>query len=123
MDAATPRDLDHLDSEALKALVLALRERLFSHQEQLSTQQEEILSQREQLASRDAEIEHLKLLIAKLRRQQFGRSSEKREHQIEQRRMRLQRKASLVQSVTRIFAFFGRLIVSAALRARDRQCC
>src|ERR1700751_116299 len=90
MDAATPRDLDHLDSEALKALVLALRERLFSHQEQLSTQQEEILSQRAQLASRDAEIEHLKLLIAKLRRQQFGRSSEKREHQIEQLELRLE---------------------------------
>jgi transposase len=47
-------------------------------------QQEEILSQREQLASRDAEIEHLKLLIAKLRRMEFGRSSEKRENQIEQ---------------------------------------
>ena len=26
MDAATPRDLDQLDAEALKALVLALRE-------------------------------------------------------------------------------------------------
>jgi len=46
--------------------------------------QEEILSQRKQLASRDAEIEHLKLLIAKLRRMQFGRSSEKRDRQIEQ---------------------------------------
>ena len=90
MDAATPRDLDHLDSEALKALVLALRERLYSHQKQLTTQQEEILSQREQLASRDAEIEHLKLLITKLRRQQFGRSSEKREYQIEQLELRLE---------------------------------
>ena len=90
MDTATPRDLDHLDSEALKALVLALRERLFSHQKQLTTQQEEILSQREQLASRDAEIEHLKLLITKLRRQQFGRSSEKREYQIAQLELRLE---------------------------------
>src|ERR1700739_562720 len=69
MDAATPRDLDQLDSEALKAL---------------------ILSQREQLASRDAEIEHLKLLIAKLRRMQFGRSSEKRDRQIEQLELRLE---------------------------------
>jgi hypothetical protein len=83
MDAATPRDLDQLDSEALKALVLALREQVFSHRKQLTIQQQEILSQRDQLASRDAEIEHLKLLIAKLRRQQFGRSSEKREYQIE----------------------------------------
>ena len=83
MDAATLRDLDQLDSEALKALIRALHEQVFSHQKQLTTQQEEILSQREQLASRDAEIEHLKLLIAKLRRQQFGRSSEKRKYQIE----------------------------------------
>jgi transposase len=90
MDAATTRDLDQLDSEALKALILALREQVFSHRKQLTTQQEEILSQREQLASRDVEIEHLKLLIAKLRRQQFGRSSEKREHQIEQLELRLE---------------------------------
>jgi hypothetical protein len=69
MDAPTPRDLDQLDSQALKALILTLREQVFSHQKQL--------------ASRDAEIEHLKLLIAKLRRQQFGRSSEKRKYQIE----------------------------------------
>ncbi len=90
MDAATLRDLDQLDSEALKALILALREQVFSHQKQLTTQQEEILSQREQLVSRDAEIEHLKLLIAKLRRLQFGRSSEKREYQIEQLELRLE---------------------------------
>jgi transposase len=81
---------DQLDCEALKALILAPHEQVFSHQKQLSTQQEEILSQREQLASRDAEIEHLKLLIAKLRRQQFGRSSEKREYQIEQLELRLE---------------------------------
>jgi transposase len=76
MDAATPRDLDQLDSEALKALILALREQVFSH--------------RKQLASRDAEIEHLKLLIVKLRRMQFGRSSEKRDYQIEQLELRLE---------------------------------
>jgi transposase len=68
MDARLP-DLDQLDSKALKSL---------------------ILSQREQLASRDAEIEHLKLLIAKLRRMEFGRSSEKRESQIEQLELRLE---------------------------------
>ena len=69
MDAATLPDLDQLDSHALKTL---------------------ILSQREQLAWRDAEIEHLKLLIAKLRRMQFGRSSEKRECQINQLELRLE---------------------------------
>jgi Transposase C of IS166 homeodomain len=40
--------------------------------------------------SRDTEIEHLKLLIAKLRRAQFGRSSEKLDRQIEQLELRLE---------------------------------
>jgi hypothetical protein len=90
MDAATLPDLDQLDSKALKSLILAQHEQALSHRKQLTTQQEEILSQREQLASRDVEIEHLKLLIAKLRRMQFGRSSEKRENQIEQLELRLE---------------------------------
>jgi transposase len=90
MDAHTLADLEQLDSEALKSLILSLQEQVCSHRKQLSTQQEEILSQREQLASRDAEIEHLKLLIAKLRRMQFGRSSEKLDRQIEQLELRLE---------------------------------
>jgi Transposase C of IS166 homeodomain/zinc-finger binding domain of transposase IS66 len=61
-------DLNELDPTALKAL---------------------ILSQHEQLLSRDNEIEHLKLLIAKLRRMQFGRKSEKLDRQIEQLELRL----------------------------------
>jgi transposase len=61
-------DLDALNHNELKAL---------------------IFSQREQLASRDTEIEHLKLLIAKLRRMQFGRKSEKLDRQIEQLELRL----------------------------------
>src|SRR6202795_4244944 len=89
MDARTLADLEQLDSEALKSLILSLQEQVFSHRKQLRTQQEEILSQREQLASRDTEIEHLKLLIAKLRRMQFGRSSEKLDRQIEQLELRL----------------------------------
>jgi hypothetical protein len=59
MNAATLPDLDQLDSQALKSLILTLHDQVFSHQKQLTTQQEEILSQREQLASRDVEIEHL----------------------------------------------------------------
>jgi transposase len=69
--AATSRvlpDLTQLDAASLRALVL---------------------SQHEQLISRDAEIEHLKLLIAKLRRMQFGRRSEKVAWQIEQLQLRL----------------------------------
>jgi transposase len=61
-------DLNQLDPAALKAL---------------------IVSQHEQLQSRDNEIEHLKLLIAKLRRIQFGRKSEKLDRQIEQLELRL----------------------------------
>ena len=67
-ERATLPNLDTLDFVALKAL---------------------ILSQHEQLASRDSEIEQLKLLIAKLRRMQFGRKSEKLDWQIEQLELKL----------------------------------
>src|SRR5205823_2456707 len=72
--AALP-DLDTLNHEALKALIVA--------------QHAQILSKDEQLASRDEEIERLKLLIAKLRRMQFGRKSEKLDWQIEQLELKL----------------------------------
>jgi transposase len=79
--AALP-DLDTLNHEALKALIVAQHAQILSKDEQL-------LHQEEQLASRDEEIERLKLLIAKLRRMQFGRKSEKLEWQIEQLELRL----------------------------------
>lgn len=44
--------------------------------EDLNTLQALVIAQQERLAERDAEIEHLKLIIAKLRRLQFGQSSE-----------------------------------------------
>jgi transposase len=68
--------LKELNPEALVALILA--------------QQEQISAQQEKLLSRDTEIEHLKLLIAKLRRMKFGRSSEKWDRQIEQLELRLE---------------------------------
>ena len=68
-------DLDTLELATLKALILS--------------QHEQLLSKDEQLASRDSEIEQLKLLIAKLRRMQFGRKSEKLEWQIEQLELKL----------------------------------
>ncbi len=49
-----------------------------------------IVSQQELIVSRDSEIEQLKLLIAKLRRRQFGRSSEKLDRQIEQLELQLE---------------------------------
>jgi transposase len=60
--AALP-DLNSLDVEGLKALVLA---------------------QRVQLASRDVEIQNLQLLILKLKRMRFGRKSEKLDRRIDQ---------------------------------------
>jgi transposase len=68
-------NLEALDPSELKALIFA--------------QHRQLLSKDEQLQSRDSEIEHLKLLLAKLRRAQFGRSSEKMNRQIEQLELRL----------------------------------
>ena len=62
-------DLNALDADALKALILA---------------------QHETLLSRETEIENLKLLILKLRRMQFGRKSEKLDRHIEQLELRLE---------------------------------
>jgi transposase len=68
-------NLDALNPNELKALIFLQRAQL--------------LSKDEQLQSRDHEIEHLKLLIAKLRRMQFGRKSEKLDRHIEQLELRL----------------------------------
>jgi transposase len=62
-------DLNVLPADALRALILA---------------------QHEQLISREREIEHLQLLLAKLHRMQFGRKSEKLGRQIEQLELRLE---------------------------------
>jgi len=69
MSATTLPDLNALDREALQALLVATHERLLS---------------------RESEIEHLKLLIAQLRRMHFGRRSEKVQRQIEQLELRLE---------------------------------
>jgi transposase len=62
-------DLDRLDMQALKALVLA---------------------KQSELESRDTEIENLKLLILKLKRMHFGPRSEKIDHDIKQLELRLE---------------------------------
>jgi transposase len=73
---ATLPDLDLLDAAGLKALVLL--------------QHDELVATKERLLSRESEIEHLKLLIAKLRRIQFGRKWEKLDRQIEQLELKLE---------------------------------
>src|SRR3984957_14364720 len=62
-------DLDSLDNESLKALVVA---------------------QQSQLVSRETEIENLKLLVLKLKRMHFGQRSEKMNADIEQLELRLE---------------------------------
>ena len=63
MPVAPLPDLDTLDSAALKDMVI---------------------KQHAQISSHDAEVERLRLIIARLRRLQFGRKSEKIQREIEQ---------------------------------------
>src|SRR6266481_1056123 len=87
---AAPRtvlpNLDTLDSAALKTIILA---------------------QQEQLFSREQEIEHLKLLLAQLRRMRFGRKSEKLDQRIEQLELQLEelelRKAARAAQAENLF--------------------
>jgi transposase len=69
-------DLNTLDREALRTLLIA------EHTERIAAQ--------ERLQSRESEIDHLKLVIAKLQRMQFGRRSEKIDRRIEQLELRLE---------------------------------
>jgi len=68
VSAAATVDLDALDAAALRAL---------------------IRSKDEQLSAHAAEIERLKLLIARLQRMQFGRKSEKLEREMRQLELQL----------------------------------
>jgi transposase len=76
LTAPTLPDLNTLDQDGLKALILS--------------QHQQLQATHERLLSREAEIEHLKLLIAKLQRLQFGHKSEKLQRQIEQLELRLE---------------------------------
>jgi len=69
-------DLDGLDPEALKALLIA--------------KHNESVEQHKQLRSSSQEIEHLKLVIEKYRRMIFGRKSEKLTRELEQLELRLE---------------------------------
>jgi hypothetical protein len=73
MVSTTLADLDQLDIEALKALIV---ERHEVHVEALSSQTQQ--------------IEHLKLVIEKLRRMMFGSKSEKVTIQVEQFELQLE---------------------------------
>src|SRR6266536_277123 len=76
MSVAALPNLKVLPADALRALILA--------------QHTQLIVKDEQLQSREREIEHLQLLLAKLHRMQFGRKSEKLARQIEQLELRLE---------------------------------
>jgi hypothetical protein len=69
MPIAPLPDLDTLDAAALKDMVIR---------------------QHAQISSHDAEVERLRLIIARLRRLQFGRRSEKIQREIEQLELQLE---------------------------------
>lgn len=71
------------DIAALKALLLASERRVHERDDQVAGLEV-------QLNTLAAEIEPLKLWIDKLRRMQFGRRSEKLDHQIEQLELQLE---------------------------------
>lgn len=90
MDAIALPDLDSLDREALIRVVAAQHAVLASSQAELEEKKREIAEQQRELLTHKSEIEHLQLLIAKLRRMMFGRSSEKIVRQIEQLELKLE---------------------------------
>jgi transposase len=94
---ATLPDLDGLDPNELKA---------------------PIVSQHELIVSRDGELERLKLLIAKLQRMRFGRSSEKLDRQIEQLKLQLE---ALQQNDAEKVAALPEPLASVELRARPTR--
>jgi len=109
-------DLDTLNYEALKALIVAQHEQLLSKDEQL-------LHKDEQLTSRDEEIERLKLLIAKLRRMEFGRKSEKLDWEIEQLELKLDElQASRAEQAAACRSPLAASDVNRRRKVRGRRC-
>ena len=81
--AALP-DLDQLDAEALKALLIARHNQLLEQRAtlaalhaELDEHRQTLTAQSEQLRSSSERIEHLKLLVDKMRHMIFGKKSEK----------------------------------------------
>ena len=69
------------DIEALRALILAERA---EHDAERATAKVELASLAARLVARQVEIDHLKMVLAKLRRQRYGQSSEKLDAEIHQ---------------------------------------
>lgn len=104
MPANALPDLDRLDKAALKALAIELEGELRQQRETVAQQETELASleaefamqrvklaeQGNELCSRSEQIEHLKLLVEKLRRTIFGKKSEKIVVQLQQFELELE---------------------------------
>src|SRR5579863_465672 len=76
-------DLSTLDAAALREMVLR-------QQEQISFRVQEVECLEQQVSAHGAEIERLRMIIARLQRLQFGRKSEKIQRQLDQLELQLE---------------------------------
>ena len=94
MSPAALPDLDALDSAALKALVLTQHEEKQRQLEELAQQRatlsERLTQHQAEIDSHLEQIEHLKLVVEKLRRMLFGSRSEKLSRQLDQLELQLE---------------------------------
>ena len=118
-------DLDSLDVEALKALVITQHGELKKQQEALTEQCQILAEQRQTLAeqikelcSGNEQIEHLKLVIEKLRRRIFGVKSEKIVIQLEQLELHLE---ELESSQAEMEAAVERVTPAEEPKSRSRR--
>jgi transposase len=126
-------DLDQLDNDALKALAMQLenelrqqREAAVQQEAELATLEAEFAAQRQKLAeqgdelrTRSEQIEHLKLLVEKLRRTIFGRKSEKIVVQLEQFELELE-ELETAQAAAETIADAARPEVAPKVRPRRK---
>ena len=140
MDCASLPDLDSLDVEALKALAIRHRVEIAAQRAEIAARDAEIAIREAEIASRDAEIEqqrqtlsdeiaelrrasseqieHLKLVIEKLRRRVFGIKSEKIVIQLEQLELHLE---ELESSQAEMEAAVERVLPAAEPKTRSRR--
>src|SRR5947199_9319749 len=83
MHAATPERLPN-NVAALRTLIIDLRARLQTRDDALQAREAELQAGQQELVYLRTWIERLKLELARLRRMQFGRSSEQLSERIEQ---------------------------------------
>lgn len=86
---------------------------------------EMVVKQQAQISSRDAELERLRLVIARLQRLQFGRKSEKVQRQIEQLELQLEdleaRRAEELQQTEKTLPSTAAAVFAAAARKPARR--